>query len=95
MNTLRHFASRLPLAALLLPLTLLVTSCSRPSLYKSNGAMSIVALLNYVVAIIVIIDVFKQPWGIVRKLIWTVVVLLPLGLILYYLVSGRTSQKTV
>ena len=95
MNTLRHFTSRLPLTALLLPLTLLATSCSRPSLYKGNGAMSITALLYYVVAIIAIIDVFKQPWSIVRKLIWTVVVLVPLGLILYYLVSGRTSQKTV
>ena len=95
MNILRNYASRVPLAALLMPLVLGFTSCSRPSLYKNNGAVSLSALLYYVVAVIAIIDIFKQPWGILKKLIWTVVVLVPLGLILYYLMSGRTSQKTV
>ena len=93
MNTLRHFTSRLPLAAFLLTLTLLATSCSRPSLYKNNGAVSISALLYYIVAVVAILDIFKQPWGILKKLIWTVIVLVPLGLILYYLVSGRTKQN--
>lgn len=93
MQALRHYAVRLPVVTLLSPLMLVATSCSRPSLYKNNGAVSISALLYYVVAIIAILDVFKQPWGILRKLIWTVVVLVPLGLILYYLVSGRTKQS--
>ena len=85
--------TRLPLAALLLPLVALVSSCSRPSLYKNNGAVSISALLYYIVAIIAILDIFKQPWGFLKKIIWTVIVLVPLGLILYYLVSGRKSQN--
>ena len=94
MNTLRQFAARLPFAALLFPLMLAVSSCSRPSLYKNNGAVSISALLYYIVAIIAIIDIFKQPWGLLKKLIWTIIVLVPLGLILYYLVSGRTKNAS-
>ena len=86
-------AARLPAATLLAPLMLVATSCSRPSLYKNNGAVSISALLYYIVAIIAILDIFKQPWGLLKKLIWTIVVLVPLGLILYYLVSGRTKQN--
>ncbi|RYE91384.1 MAG: hypothetical protein EOO37_00445 [Cytophagaceae bacterium] len=93
MRPFANLAARLPAATLLSPLMLVATSCSRPSLYKNNGAVSISALIYYVIAIIAILDIFKQPWGILRKLIWTVVVLVPLGLILYYLVSGRTKQS--
>ena len=97
MQLLSTLRSRIPSLALLLSLfaASLLASCSRPSLYKENGAMSLGALLYYIIAVFAIIDIFKQPWGTLRKLIWTIIVLVPLGLILYYLVSGRTSQKTV
>ncbi len=97
MQLLSSLHNRIPSQAVVLGLltTSLLVSCSRPSLYKDNGAMSIGALLYYIIAVFAIIDIFKQPWGMLRKLIWTIVVLVPLGLILYYLVSGRTSQKAV
>jgi hypothetical protein len=90
---LSTLAARLSPAALLPLLLVFATSCSRPSLYKNNGAISISALIYYIVAVFAIVDIFKQPWGLLRKLIWTIVVLVPLGLVLYYLVSGRTKQS--
>jgi hypothetical protein len=94
MHTLRHYASRLPISALMLPLLLLATSCSRPSLYNENGGVRIFGVIYYIFAILAIIDIFKQPWGLLKKLIWTVIVLVPLGLILYYLVSGRNKNAS-
>lgn len=70
-----------------------ISSCSRPSIYKSNGAVSIFGVIYYILAFITILDIFKQPWSLLKKIIWTVVVLVPFGLILYYLISGRTKRN--
>lgn len=88
MNTLRHFASRLPFAALFLPLMLLVTSCSR---YNDNGSLSIIGVLYLILAIAAVISLLKQDWDITKKIIWGVVIwFFPvLGSIIYFLFSGR------
>ncbi len=91
-TTLTKLTSQLSLPALLLPLLLAMTSCSIPSLYKNNGAISISGLIYYVLALIAIFDIFKQSWSPLKKIVWTVIVLVPLGLILYYLVSGREKK---
>jgi di/tricarboxylate transporter len=88
MNTLRHFASRLPLTALLLPLMLLATSCSR---YNDNGSLSIIGVLYLILAIAAVISLLKQDWDVTKKIIWGVVIwFFPvLGSIIYFLFSGR------
>ena len=88
MQTLRHFASRLPLTALLLPLTLLATSCSR---YNDSGSLSIVGVLYLILAIAAVISLLKQDWDLTKKLIWGAVIwFFPvLGSIIYFLFSGR------
>ena len=88
MQTLRHFASRLPLTALLLPLTLLATSCSR---YNDNGSLSIIGVLYLILAIAAVISLLKQDWDLTKKLIWGAVIwFFPvLGSIIYFLFSGR------
>ncbi|MFD2719291.1 PLD nuclease N-terminal domain-containing protein [Hymenobacter monticola] len=88
MNTLRHFASRLPLTALLLPLMLLATSCSR---YNDNGSLSIIGVIYLILAIAAVISLLKQDWSLGKKLIWGVVIwFFPvLGSIIYFLFSGR------
>lgn len=83
---------RLQTATPLALLAAVFSSCSRPKLFNNNGAVSIFGVIYYVLAFMAIVDIFKQPWGLLKKLIWTVIVLVPLGLILYYLVSGRTKQ---
>ena len=72
---------------------LLATSCSRPSLVEGNGVVSIFGIIYYILVALAVLDIFKQPWSFLKKILWTVVVLVPLGLILYYLISGRSSQK--
>jgi di/tricarboxylate transporter len=88
MNTLRHFASRLPLTALLLPLMLLATSCSR---YNDSGSLSIVGVIYLILAIAAVISLLKQDWDVTKKIIWGVVIwFFPvLGSIIYFLFSGR------
>ena len=67
MRTLRQFASRVPLTALLLPLMLFVSSCSR---YNNNGSLSIAGVIYLILAIAAIISLLKQDWDITKKLIW-------------------------
>ena len=88
MHTLRHFAARLPFVALLLPLTVLISSCSR---YNDNGSLSIIGVLYLILAIAAVISLLKQDWDITKKIIWGVVIwLFPvLGSIIYFLFSGR------
>jgi len=88
MNTLRHFASRLPLTALLLPLMLLATSCSR---YNDNGSLSIAGVIYLILAIAAVISLLKQDWSLTKKLIWGVIIwFFPIGgSIIYFLFSGR------
>jgi hypothetical protein len=88
MNTLRHFASRLPLTALLLPLMLLATSCSR---YNDNGSLSIAGVIYLILAIAAVISLLKQDWDLGKKLLWGAIIwFFPiLGSIIYFLFSGR------
>jgi len=88
MNTLRHFAARLPFTALLMPLLLVATSCSR---YNDNGSLSIVGVIYLILAIAAVISLLKQDWPLGKKLIWGVVIwFFPvLGSIIYFLFSGR------
>jgi hypothetical protein len=88
MQTLRRFASRLPVTALLLPLLLLATSCSRRN---SNGSLSIVGVIYLILAIAAIISLLKQDWNLTKKLIWGAVIwFFPVaGSIIYFLFSGR------
>lgn len=88
MHTLRHFASRLLLAALLLPLLLGVSSCSR---YNDSGSLSILGVLYLVLAIAAVISLLKQDWDLTKKLIWGAVIwFFPVGgSIIYFLFSGR------
>jgi hypothetical protein len=88
MHTLRHFAARLPLTALLLPLMLLATSCSR---YNDNGSLSIAGIIYLILAIAAVISLLKQDWSLTKKLIWGIVIwVFPIaGSIAYFLFSGR------
>ena len=88
MHTLRHFAARLPFAAGLLPLMLLVSSCSR---YNDNGSLSIAGVIYLILAIAAVISLLKQDWDVTKKIIWGVVIwFFPIGgSIIYFLFSGR------
>ncbi|MDQ2773025.1 MAG: PLD nuclease N-terminal domain-containing protein [Bacteroidota bacterium] len=88
MQTLRHYASRLPLAALMLPLMLVATSCSR---YNDSGSLSIVGVIYLILSIAAVISLIKQDWDLTKKLIWGAVIwFFPVGgSIIYFLFSGR------
>jgi hypothetical protein len=88
MQTLRHFASRLPFTALLLPLMLLATSCSR---YNDNGSLSIAGVIYLILAIAAVISLLKQDWSLGKKLLWGAIIwFFPIGgSIIYFLFSGR------
>lgn len=89
MRTLRHFASRTPLGALLLPLMLFVSSCSR---YNNNGSLSIAGVVYLVLAIAALISLLKQDWSLPKKLLWGAIIwFFPIGgSIIYFLFSGRS-----
>ncbi len=93
MQTLRHFASRLPFTALLLPLMLLATSCSR---FNNDGSLATWGYVIIALDILALVDVFRQPWTIGKKIMWTAIIFFfPLGgLILYYLFAGRGKSNT-
>ena len=88
MQTLRHYASRLPLTALLMPLLLLATSCSR---YNNNGSLSIAGVVYLIMAIAAVISLLKQDWSLGKKLLWGAIIwFFPIGgSIIYFLFSGR------
>lgn len=88
MKTLRHFTSRLPLAALLMPLLLLATSCSR---YNDSGSLSIAGVIYLILAVAAVISLLKQDWSLTKKLIWGAIIwFFPIGgSIIYFLFSGR------
>ena len=93
MQTLRTSVSRLPLLALLLPLMLFVTSCSR---YNADGSLALWGYALLALDVLAMLDVFRQPWTIGKKLMWAVIIFIfPLGgLILYYLFAGRGNSNT-
>lgn len=88
MQTLRHYTSRLPLAALLMPLLMLATSCSR---YNDNGSLSIAGVVYLILAIAAVISLLKQDWSLGKKLLWGAIIwFFPIGgSIIYFLFSGR------
>ena len=88
MHTLRHFASRVPFVALLLPLMLLATSCSR---YNDTGGLSIAGVIYLILAIAAVISLLKQDWSLGKKLLWGAIIwFFPIGgSIIYFLFSGR------
>jgi|GEM_PF-5144090 len=91
MHKLATLTSRLPIASLLILIPAL-SSCSRPTLVNNNG-VSIFGLIYYILAGITILNILKQPtWSFLKKVIWTAIVLVPFGLILYYLISGRDKN---
>jgi len=85
MRISNSLASRAPLAALLM---LLVTSCSR---YNNNGSLAIWGYVLLALDVLALLDVFRQPWDIGKKILWAAIIFFfPLGgLILYYLFAGR------
>jgi protein-S-isoprenylcysteine O-methyltransferase Ste14 len=88
MRTLSSFASRLPIAALLLPLLMFATSCSR---YNDSGSLSIAGIIYLILAIAAVISLLKQDWTLGKKLMWGAIIwFFPvLGSIIYFLFSGR------
>ncbi|PJJ48349.1 PLD nuclease N-terminal domain-containing protein [Hymenobacter chitinivorans] len=93
MNKIAALANRLPVTALLLTaLTLTTTACSR---FNNNGSLSIWGIAILVLDVLALIDVFRQPWTIGKKILWVAIIwFLPvLGLILYYLLSGRGKSN--
>ncbi len=88
MRSLRSYVARVPLAALLLPLMLFFSSCSR---YNNNGSLSIAGVLYLILAIAAVISLLKQDWDLTKKLIWGAVIwFFPIGgSIIYFLFSGR------
>ncbi|GAB3331598.1 hypothetical protein GCM10027511_40450 [Hymenobacter humi] len=88
MHTLRQLASRLPFTALLLPLMLLATSCSR---YNDSGGLSIAGVIYLILAIAAVISLLKQDWSLTKKLVWGAIIwFFPIvGSIIYFLFSGR------
>ncbi|MCC3153436.1 PLD nuclease N-terminal domain-containing protein [Hymenobacter sp. BT770] len=93
MQTLRHFASRLPFAALALPLMMLATSCSR---FDANGSLSTWGYVLLALDLFAMFDVFRQPWTIGKKLLWAAVIFFfPfIGLIIYFMFAGRGKSNT-
>ena len=93
MHTLRHFASRLPFAALMLPLLFLATSCSR---FNNDGSLATWGYALVALDILALLDVFRQPWTIGKKLLWAAVIFFfPFaGLIIYFLFAGRGKSNT-
>ena len=88
MRQLTTFTSRLSIPALLSPVLLLATGCSR---YNSNGSLSIAGVIYLILAIYALISLLKQDWSIGKKLIWAAIIFLfPIvGTIIYLLFSGR------
>lgn len=94
MNRLPAFSSRLPaLLATLLPLLLLVSSCSTYNI-NDNGTRSytFAGIIYLIMFFYALFSLLKQDWTLSKKLIWGVVILVfPIGgSIIYLLFSGRS-----
>lgn len=84
----RALASTVKPLALLMAFfsTLTLSSCSRRN---DAGSLTLWGGIYYVLALLAILDIFRQPWSLVKKLIWIVICFVPFGLIIYFLFSGR------
>lgn len=89
-TSLANLTARLSLPALLLPLLLLATTaCDR--INPNNGSTTIFGVIILILDVLALLDVFRQPWEIGKKILWAAIIFFfPLGgLILYYLFAGR------
>ena len=90
MHHLTTFAKRIPVAALLLPLLMLATSCSR---YNADGTTSMFGIIILILDIWAIITIFGKPWSIGKKILWSAIVFFfPIGGLLIYYFFGRNSD---
>lgn len=87
-TSLSNLSARLSSPALLLPLLLLATSCARQDM---SGNTTIFGVIILILDVLALLDVFRQPWEIGKKILWAAIIFFfPLGgLILYYLFAGR------
>ena len=92
MNTLRHFASRVPSVALLLSLVAssLLTACG--SGRRSDGSLTIFGVAYLLFAVFAFLSLIKQDWSIGKKIVWGLIIwFFPFGgSIIYFLFSGRS-----
>ncbi|ALD22136.1 PLD nuclease N-terminal domain-containing protein [Hymenobacter sp. DG25A] len=88
MNKLAPYLNRVAVALPMLALLLVMSSCSR---YNANGGLATWGYVLLALDILAMIDVFRQPWSIGKKLLWAAIIFFfPLGgLIIYYLFAGR------
>ena len=63
-----------------------LSSCSRRT---SGGSLTLWGGIYYVLALLAILDIFRQPWSLGKKLLWILICFIPFGLIIYFLFSGR------
>ncbi len=95
MNAINTLTKRLPGAGLLLSLLTvsLLSSCSR---FNADGSLGIWGLVILALDVFVLFDIFRQNWGIGKKILWAAIVFFfPLGgLILYFLFAGRGKSST-
>lgn len=89
MRLFSSLAARLSPAALL-PLLLLISSCSR---YSNNGSLSIAGVVYLILAIYALVSLLKQDWSLGKKLVWGAIIwFFPIGgSIIYLLFSGRNN----
>jgi hypothetical protein len=87
-TSLSNLMARVSLPALLLPLLMFATSCARRDM---NGNTTIFGVVILILDVLALLDVFRQPWEIGKKILWAAIIFFfPLGgLILYYLFAGR------
>ncbi|RFP64211.1 PLDc_N domain-containing protein [Hymenobacter lapidiphilus] len=95
MNAINTLTKRLPGASLLLSLLTvsLLTSCSR---FNNDGSLATWGYVILALDVFALFDIFRQDWGIGKKILWAAIVFLfPLGgLILYFLFAGRGKSST-
>jgi len=88
MKPLCSFSGRLPLlAALLLPLVLVATGCTR---FNADGSLAPWGIALAILDIWAIINIFGKSWDIGKKLLWAAIVFFfPFGGLLIYYFFGR------
>ena len=90
MTKITQSLARFAPVASLMAFTLLLSSCSR---FNNSGSLSLWGLALLALDIFALIDVFRQPWEIGKKILWVAIIFFfpLLGLIAYYLFAGRNS----
>ncbi|MET4107771.1 PLD nuclease N-terminal domain-containing protein [Hymenobacter sp. UYP22] len=93
MNKLLKNISFPPASLLALPLMLALSSCSK---YDQYGNTRFIWIIILVLDVLAMFDVFRQPWTIGKKILWLAIIyFMPfLGLIIYYMFSGRGKSNT-